>query len=128
MKATCLCCDNEFSYYPSQRDGKYCSSVCSGYHRRQVTVESGQAGDIRTVRQYLKERGIYECVKCGNKGEWLGKPLALHLDHIDGNCKNHVLENLRWLCPNCHHQTDNWGVLNMAEENRHKLRTNIKEH
>ena len=52
------------------------------------------------------EEGIitYECKICGIS-EWEGTKLSLELDHIDGNSRNHRLENLRWLCPNCHSQT-----------------------
>jgi len=47
----------------------------------------------------------YKC-SCGNVGEWNGKELVLQLDHINGdNCDNRI-ENLRFLCPNCHSQTD----------------------
>jgi hypothetical protein len=48
-----------------------------------------------------------ECDECGIS-TWLGKPLSLHLDHIDGNNHNHVRTNLRLLCPNCHSLTDTW--------------------
>ena len=47
----------------------------------------------------------YVCDCCGNGGEWNGKKLALQLDHIDGDNHNNTLDNLRWLCPNCHSQT-----------------------
>lgn len=47
----------------------------------------------------------YICEQCKNTGEHLGKILVLHLDHINGNKKDHRLENLRFLCPNCHSQT-----------------------
>jgi len=39
---------------------------------------------------------------------WNNKPIVLHLDHINGIPKDHRLENLRLLCPNCHSQTDTW--------------------
>ena len=113
MKSNCTNCGKEFSYSPSQSTGKYCSNKCQGYHKRQVTVESGAAKGHKMIRQYLMERNIYECVMCSNKGEWNGKPLVLQLDHIDGNPKNNTLDNVRWLCPNCHTQTDTWGTKNM---------------
>jgi hypothetical protein len=54
----------------------------------------------------LLKKGILEnkCAECGIT-DWQGKPLAIELDHIDGDSTNHKLENLRMLCPNCHSQT-----------------------
>ncbi len=42
--------------------------------------------------------------KCNNckLDSWLGEPIPLELDHIDGDNSNHKLENLNLLCPNCH--------------------------
>jgi len=48
-----------------------------------------------------------KCSECGIT-DWNNKPLVLHLDHIDGNGHNHLLTNLRMLCPNCHTQTETW--------------------
>lgn len=39
---------------------------------------------------------------------WAGQPIVLHLDHINGVSNDHRLENLRWLCPNCHSQTETY--------------------
>lgn len=47
----------------------------------------------------------YRCSWCGNEGEWLGKELTLHLDHINGINNDNRIENLRFLCPMCHSQT-----------------------
>jgi predicted RNA-binding Zn-ribbon protein involved in translation (DUF1610 family) len=49
----------------------------------------------------------YKCNECGISG-WNNKKLALHLDHINGKNGDHRLENLRFLCPNCHSQTDTY--------------------
>ena len=126
MKSNCKACGKEFSYLPSQAQGLYCSHKCQNYYQRQKNVEAGTASK-GTVRHYLIERNIYECVECENKGEWRGKSLILHLDHIDGNLNNNTLENLRWLCPNCHHQTDNWGVKNASEGGKIRMIAGAKK-
>ena len=62
------------------------------------------------------EKGIYPhyqtyklknnvCEICGCTS-WLDKQLNLELHHADGNRQNHILSNLKMLCPNCHSQTD----------------------
>ena len=58
----------------------------------------------RIIKEKLLEN---KCSSCGIS-EWQEKSISLQLDHIDGNSHNHVLSNLRLLCPNCHSQTDTW--------------------
>lgn len=59
----------------------------------------------------MKERIIaanlipYECSIC-HITEWNGKELVLQLDHINGNNRDNRIKNLRFLCPNCHSQTE----------------------
>jgi len=67
-------------------------------------------GEIRKSsvlkKRILKENLLkYECCICKNNGEWLEKKITLEIDHIDGNKRNNTIENLRFLCPNCHSQT-----------------------
>lgn len=58
----------------------------------------------------LKKYKPYTCSNCDNDGQWLGKELVLQVDHIDGDNKNNELENLRFMCPNCHTQTPTHSV------------------
>lgn len=56
----------------------------------------------------------YKCSCCGIT-EWNGKPLTLQLHHINGNNRDNRLENLTFLCPNCHSQTDNFSSKNAGK-------------
>lgn len=38
--------------------------------------------------------------------------IPLEVNHIDGNAKNNIEENLELLCPNCHSLTHNFRNLN----------------
>jgi len=58
----------------------------------------------------------YKCKECGINN-WNGKILSLHLDHINGIRNDNRLENLRFLCPNCHSQTDTYCVKNLNVKN-----------
>lgn len=53
----------------------------------------------------------HECSNCHNT-EWMGQPIPIELDHIDGQHFNNELENLRLLCPNCHAQTPTYRAKN----------------
>ena len=54
----------------------------------------------------------------------MNKKLCLQIDHIDGNCENNKPDNLRFLCPNCHTQTETWGIKN-KNIGRRKLNNKI---
>ena len=67
-------------------------------------------------RRLLKDHLLkYECAICHNQGIWQNQDLCLQVDHIDGNASNNELSNLRFLCPNCHSQTDTFGNKNKIQ-------------
>lgn len=65
------------------------------------------------LRRYIISHNLlpYKCAICGIK-EWNGKTLSLELDHINGINNDNRIENLRFLCPNCHSQTTTYGARN----------------
>jgi len=65
--------------------------------------QTGRANlKLRLLKGGLLKR---ECAICGIK-DWMNKPLAFDLDHINEINDDNRLENLRILCPNCHSQTE----------------------
>lgn len=72
---------------------------------------------IKSLRiRIIKEKVIpYVCAICGNNGVWEGRELVLHLDHINGDNTDNRLENIRFLCPNCHSQTDTYAGRNVKK-------------
>lgn len=75
----------------------------------ELLVKDGQYSDSKKIRErFIREKTIpYECSIC-KISTWLDKPLSLQLDHQNGDHCDNRLENLRWLCANCHSQTDNY--------------------
>lgn len=71
--------------------------------------------DAKVAQSVLRKRFMerefveYKCDVCGLPPEWQGRPLALILDHINGNNTDNRLDNLHWVCPNCNSQLATTG-------------------
>ena len=66
----------------------------------------------RLLQEGLK---VKVCESC-KITEWNSKELCFELDHIDGNSTNHLLSNLRMLCPNYHSQTETYRSKNKSNK------------
>jgi hypothetical protein len=76
-----------------------------------IERESGNRRNAYHLRRSLLEMGReYKCEAdgCNVNGSWAGNPITLQIHHINGNVLDDRVENLKFLCPNCHSQTDNW--------------------
>ena len=65
------------------------------------------------LRNFILNNELIEYVcsvpECGQGPTWMGKKLTLDLEHINGNPQDNRLENLTFLCKNCHSQTSTYG-------------------
>ena len=69
----------------------------------------------------------YKCAICGIS-KWNNKTLSLELDHINGMNNDNRLENLRFLCPNCHSQTTTYGSRNQQRnESTYEITDELRE-
>lgn len=83
-----------------------------GFSAEQVLVvlpPGSRRQEAHRLRGAMVASGVPEvCSVCGCDGTWLGKALRLVVDHISGDWLDNRLENVRFLCPNCHAQTATW--------------------
>ena len=83
--------------------------------RRKLTNDIMFCENSTVARQHIKKRIIndslikYQFGKCKNPGKWEVESLTLQLEHINGINNDNRLENLIFLCPNCHSQTATHG-------------------
>ena len=79
----------------------------------EILVENSTYLKTGHLKNRLFKEGLKKpkCEECGIV-DWNGKPLSFHLHHINGKWNDNRLENLQILCPNCHSQTDNFGIKN----------------
>ena len=78
----------------------------------------------KVLRGYVERHNIleYKCEVCGCDGHWQNGIISLEIDHINGNNSDNRIENIHYLCPNCHALTDTYRGKNKA------LKSECREH
>lgn len=102
----CRFCQCEFEPHRDSY-GYYCSNACQQeyqYAKWVAKVERtgrfSSSQQMKRPKRYLYEKQRGACAVCGRK-TWLGKPILLIFDHIDGNHRNNRIVNCRMVCSNC---------------------------
>jgi Zn finger protein HypA/HybF involved in hydrogenase expression len=129
VNSSCPNCNKEFkNVYSMSAHKGHCLGLNSakqlsafwGWNRgkvfkdlEEVLIENSRVstGNVKKILINLKFKE-WKCECCGIT-EWQSKPITLELDHINGKNRDHRLENLRLLCPNCHSQTSNFRGRNI---------------
>lgn len=125
LEKICPTCHENF---PAKKYNKttFCSVKCSNISRKKhqpkvkrtrdeyLLVIHAQLKDIpfesfgwEGRRKRVIEQQESKCNKCKNN-TWMGRPLPLEVDHINGDREDNCRENLEALCPNCHSLTPTW--------------------
>ena len=116
-------------YYLKKKLDKYNISISHfirnkaphSYKDEEIFRENSDYCTMKTIKNKLiNTYGFkYECFIC-KISNWCGKPLSIELDHINGNHSDNRIENLRFLCPNCHSQTDTYRGRNIKNKEHSK--------
>lgn len=104
----------DISHFDRQQDARKASVK---YSLEEIMVEnSTYTNSMRFKKRLIESQLIpYKCAICGLENQWNGKELILQLDHINGKHNDNRKENLRFLCPNCHSQTETFSGKNKKE-------------
>jgi len=132
----CVNCGKENKWGDSKVN-KYCDNACHAQHRRKIILEDWLSGTYfnkkgvppEVAKEWISEQQNHSCLLCGIT-DWNGKSIVFQFDHIDGDPDHNTKENIRMLCPNCHSQTETYGVKNKkSSESRRNVyrRENYKD-
>jgi 5-methylcytosine-specific restriction endonuclease McrA len=120
----CKDCGGDFIFSRKHRTSTstvYCAECVPKHPQcKDIAFEDLRSDKARKMR-LLKEHGA-SCWSCENS-MWMGKPIPLELEHIDGNPDNNTRENLKILCSNCHALTPTYkGKNKLRDGNARKVR------
>lgn len=77
--------------------------------RKRVGLQRRREG-YQLTRALIEFGRKHECELCSQGPVWNSQPLTLQVDHRNGDVMDDRPTNLRFLCPNCHTQTPDYGT------------------
>lgn len=81
-----------------------------------ILRNAGMRTKTYKLRRAMLESGVeYVCGICKMLPFWNGKELGLEVEHKNGNALDNRIENLCFICPNCHSQTNTFCTKNMGK-------------
>lgn len=98
------------------------------YSDEDIFKKNSDYSNMKSLKSRILRKGLidYKCSSCENIGEWNNKKLNLQLDHINGDHRDNRLENLRFMCPNCHSQTETFCSKNRWKGGVHGVHDCLK--
>ena len=87
------------------------------YTLEEILIENSPYKSMTCLKKRLiKEKGFeHKCYKC-NLTEWQGKTIPIELEHINGIHSDNRIENITFLCCNCHALTDTYKGKNIKNK------------
>lgn len=119
-RKNCLNCNKELKYNHTT----FCCFECSvENHWKEKIKKVIETGEFPSSQKSAKEICIkmrgHRCEVCGNT-EWVGRPIPLVFDHIDGKNNNWKSNNLRLVCGNCDMQLPTYKSKNRGNGRRYQ--------
>ena len=104
------------------KKGKTCR-YCTRIDHKDLFVKNCKYTRRVVKLTIIRDNLIPYICECGIIYSWNNKSITLQLDHINGINNDNRLENLRFLCPNCHSQTETFCGSNAKKKCPTRTRT-----